>query len=90
MLDLLGVTDAANYKEDYNVYYTTNAEEHQYLDKYLSASVIGTNSLSSICLLYTSIATSSASLRSAPSPQGEGFDSLCKLPVCHPERSEGS
>ena len=50
VLDLLGVTDAANYKEDYNVYYTTNAEEHQYLDKYLSASVIGTNSLSSIKL----------------------------------------
>ena len=37
-------------REDYNVYYTTNAEEHQYLDKYLSASVIGTNSLSSIKL----------------------------------------
>lgn len=50
VLDLLGVTDAANYKEDYNVYYTTNAEEHQYLDKYLSTSVIGTNSLSSIKL----------------------------------------
>ena len=50
VLDLLGVTDAANYKEDYNVYYTTNAEEHQYLDKYLPASVIGTNSLSSIKL----------------------------------------
>ena len=50
VLDLLGVTDAANYKEDYNVYYTTHAEEHQYLDKYLSASVIGTNSLSSIKL----------------------------------------
>ena len=50
VLDLLGVTDAANYKEDYNVYYTTNAEEHQYLDNYLSASVIGTNSLSSIKL----------------------------------------
>ena len=50
VLDLLGVADAANYKEDYNVYYTTTAEEHQYLDKYLSASVIGTNSLSSIKL----------------------------------------
>ena len=23
-------------------------------------------------------------------PQGEGFDSLCKLLVCHPEQSEGS
>ena len=50
VLDLLGVSDAANYKDDYNVYYTTNAEEHQYLDQYLSASVIGTKSLSSIKL----------------------------------------
>ena len=23
-------------------------------------------------------------------PQGEGFDSLCKLSACHPERSERS
>ena len=32
----------------YNVVYVTNAEEHQYLDKYISPSVIGTKSLSSV------------------------------------------
>lgn len=32
----------------YNIVYVTNAEEHQYLDKYISPSVIGTRSLSSV------------------------------------------
>ena len=38
------VTDLANY----NVVYTTNAEEHAALDKYISPSIIGTKSLSSV------------------------------------------
>ena len=33
---------------DYNIVYVTNAEEHQYLDQYISPSVIGTKSLSSV------------------------------------------
>lgn len=33
---------------DYNVVYVTNAEEHQYLDSYISSDVIGTKSLSSV------------------------------------------
>ena len=32
----------------YNIVYVTNAEEHQYLDKYIAPSVIGTKSLSSV------------------------------------------
>ncbi len=32
----------------YNIVYVTNAEEHQYLDQYISPSVIGTKSLSSV------------------------------------------
>ncbi len=32
----------------YNIVYVTNAEEHQYLDKYIDPSVIGTKSLSSV------------------------------------------
>ena len=32
----------------YNVVYVTNAEEHQYLDQYISPDVIGTKSLSSV------------------------------------------
>ena len=32
----------------YNIVYVTNAEEHQYLDQYISPSVIGTRSLSSV------------------------------------------
>ena len=50
VLDLLGVKDPANYQQDYNVYYTTNAEEHEQLDSYLSKSVIGTKAYSSILL----------------------------------------
>jgi len=46
VLGLLGVTedDLANYQVDT----VTNAEEHEYLDSYLSASVIGTRALSSV------------------------------------------
>ncbi|MBR1875673.1 MAG: DUF1002 domain-containing protein [Lachnospiraceae bacterium] len=40
----LAGTDISNY----NVVYVTNAEEHQYLDSYISPSVIGTKSLSSV------------------------------------------
>ena len=32
----------------YNIVYITNAQEHQYLDQYVSSSVIGTKSLSSV------------------------------------------
>jgi len=46
VLGLLGVTEdeLANYQVDT----VTNAEEHEYLDSYLSASVIGTRALSSV------------------------------------------
>lgn len=46
VLELLGVTeeDLANYQ----VVTVTNEEEHQYLDSYLDASVIGTKALSSV------------------------------------------
>lgn len=46
VLDLLGVTeeDLASYQ----VVTVTNEEEHQYLDSYLDASVIGTKALSSV------------------------------------------
>lgn len=46
VLALLGVTeeDLSNYE----VVQTTNKEEHEYLDEYLSASVIGTKALSSV------------------------------------------
>lgn len=46
VLALLGV--ASDDLGSYDVVYTTNAEEHQYLDKYISPSVIGKNSLSSV------------------------------------------
>lgn len=48
VLDLLGV-DAAEL-ENYDVIYITNEMEHQYLDHYLSSSVIGTRSLSSVLI----------------------------------------
>ena len=51
VLTLLGVADPANYQQDYNVYYTTNAEEHTYFGDYLPASVIGTKAYSSILLI---------------------------------------
>ena len=43
VLSLMGI-DPANLG-NYDVVYTTNAEEHQYLDSYLSSSVIGTHAL---------------------------------------------
>ena len=46
VLDLLGVTEAD--LENYTVVTVTNEEEHQYLDSYLDASVIGTRALSSV------------------------------------------
>ena len=48
VLGLLGVdeSDLANY----DVIRITNAEEHQYLDAYLSSSVIGTHALSSVLI----------------------------------------
>ena len=46
VLGLLGVdeSDLANY----DVISITNADEHEYLDKYLDASIIGTRALSSV------------------------------------------
>lgn len=46
VLSLMGLsgTDIS----DYNVVYVTNSEEHQYLGNYISSSVIGTKSLSSV------------------------------------------
>ncbi|MBQ6496532.1 MAG: DUF1002 domain-containing protein [Firmicutes bacterium] len=46
VLELLGVAD----EEDYNVITVTNAEEHQYLDTFISSSEIGTRALSSILI----------------------------------------
>ncbi len=46
VLDLLGVTEAD--LENYTVVTVTNQEEHEYLDSYLDASVIGTKALSSV------------------------------------------
>lgn len=46
VLDLLGVTETD--LENYTVVTVTNEEEHQYLDSYLDASVIGTRALSSV------------------------------------------
>ncbi len=50
VLGLLGVENKDTYQQDYNVYYTTNAEEHEHFDNYLSQSVIGTKAYSSILL----------------------------------------
>lgn len=50
VLDLLGVKDPANYQQNYNVSYTTNAEEYEYFGDYLDASVIGSKAYSSILL----------------------------------------
>lgn len=46
VLDYLGVDDI----NDYQVSYVTNSEEHQYLGKYLSSSVIGKRALSSVVM----------------------------------------
>lgn len=49
VLGLMGV-DAANLG-NYNVVYITNAEEHQYLDEYMSSDKIGTRALSSVVIV---------------------------------------
>lgn len=49
ILSIMGI-DAANLS-DYDVVYVTNAEEHQYLDAYISSSQIGTRSLSSVVIV---------------------------------------
>lgn len=46
VLGLMGVSPAD--LGNYNVVYVTNADEHAYLDQYISPSVIGTKSLSSV------------------------------------------
>ena len=48
VLGILGVSEAD--LADYDVIYVTNEEEHQYLDAYLSSSVIGTRALSSVLI----------------------------------------
>ena len=50
VLNLLDVNPAE--LENYTVIYVTNEQEHQYLDQYLSASVIGTKALSSLSLIH--------------------------------------
>lgn len=46
VLSLMGIS-GSDFTQ-YNIVYITNAEEHQYLDSYISPSVIGTKSLSSV------------------------------------------
>ena len=46
VLSLLGIS--AGELSNYEIVYTTNKEEHTYLDKYISSSLIGTRSLSSV------------------------------------------
>ena len=46
VMSLMGLTGTDT--SAYNVVTVTNAEEHQYLDKYISSDVIGTKSLSSV------------------------------------------
>jgi uncharacterized protein YpuA (DUF1002 family) len=48
VLELLGV-DAEDL-DDYDVIYVSNDEEHEYLDQYLTAGVIGTKALSSVLI----------------------------------------
>lgn len=48
VLELMGITEEQ--LAGYEVVYVTNAQEHQYLDAYLSSSVIGSKSLSSVML----------------------------------------
>ena len=52
VLRLLGVNEAD--LDDYRVVQITNADEHEYLDNYLSASVIGSRALSSVLIEKTS------------------------------------
>ena len=46
VLSLLGLSDIN--VDDYDIISITNADEHEYLDKYLDASIIGTRALSSV------------------------------------------
>lgn len=48
VLELMGITEEQ--LAGYEVIYVTNDQEHQYLDDYLSSSVIGSKSLSSVML----------------------------------------
>lgn len=48
VLELMGITQEQ--LAGYDVIYVTNDQEHQYLDQYLSSSVIGSKSLSSVML----------------------------------------
>lgn len=48
VFELLGVDGTR--LEDYELVYVTNEEEHQYLDQYLGAEVIGTRALSSVLI----------------------------------------
>ncbi len=48
VLELMGITQEQ--LAGYKVIYVTNDQEHQYLDEYLSSSVIGSKSLSSVML----------------------------------------
>ena len=47
-MNLLGVNPAE--LDSYKVIYVTNEQEHQYLDQYISADVIGTKALSSVLI----------------------------------------
>ena len=46
VLNLLGISESD--LENYTVTTVTNAEEHEYLDSYLSSSIIGSRALSSV------------------------------------------
>ena len=58
VLGLLGISESD--LGDYDVISITNVEEHQYLDSYLSSSVIGTHALSSVLI--------------RPADEGEGLN----------------
>ena len=49
VLSLLGLDDLN--VDDYDIISITNADEHEYLDKYLDASIIGTRALSSVLVV---------------------------------------
>ena len=49
VLSLLGLEDIN--VDDYDIITVTNADEHEYLDEYLDASVIGTRALSSVLVV---------------------------------------
>ncbi len=49
VLGLLGIDE--DKLDEYNVSYVTNAEEHEYLDSYLSSSTIGSHALSSVVVI---------------------------------------